>query len=237
MNVVIGGASGIGAATARLLGGQTLIADRAGGDVYCDLTDRASLDAVATQVDTLDALVVTAGVSPVQVDAHAVLDIDLAGMARALDAFDHLVGEGTAVVCIASMAAHLAIDHIPADAFAVLDAPLDEAIFGLSDNAGMAYAMAKVGVQRLARRKALEWGPRGARCVSLSPGVIATPMGLAEMAAEGGAGDLVKLGAFGRPGTPDEIAQVIAFLCSPAASFITGTDILVDGGVVAAVKS
>ena len=57
------------------------------------------------------------------------------------------------------------------------------------------------------------------------------------MAADGGAGDLVELGALGRPGEPDEIAQVIAFLCSPAASFITGTDILVDGGVVAATRT
>src|SRR6187200_2175000 len=128
MNVVIGGASGIGAATAPLLSGETLIADRAGGEVFCDLADRASLDAVAAgvaeTVDRLDALVITAGVSPVQVDARTVLDIDLAGMARVLEAFDHLIGDGSVVVCIASMAAHLAIDHIPDEAFPVLDDPL-----------------------------------------------------------------------------------------------------------------
>ena len=241
MNIVIGGASGIGAATVPLLNGTTLVADRAGGDLVCDLADRASLDAAAAQVreqvDRLDAIVLTAGVSPVQVDARTVLDIDLAGTARVLEAFDSLVGEGTAVVCIASMAAHLVAKYVPDDALPVLDDPLGDGIFALSDDPGMAYAFAKVGVQRLVRRTALAWGPRGARCVSVSPGVIATPMGLAEMAAEGGAGDLVGRGAFGRPGRPEEVAQVIAFLCSPAASFITGTDILVDGGVVAGVSS
>jgi len=241
MNVVIGGASGIGAATVPLLSGTTLVADRSGGEVFCDLADRGSLDAVAdqvrAQVDRLDALVLTAGVSPVQSDAHTVFDVDLAGTARVLEAFDALVGEGTVVVCVASMAAHLVAKHVPADALPILDDPLGDAIFALSDDAGMAYAFAKVGVQRLVRRTALAWGPRGARCVSVSPGVIATPMGLAEMEAEGGAGDLVGLGAFGRPGRPEEVAQVIAFLCSPAASFITGTDILVDGGVVAALST
>ncbi len=236
MNVVIGGASGIGAATVPLLTGPTIVADLAGGDVVCDITDPRSLEALVAQVDELDALVITAGVSPVQADARTVLDVDLRGVANVLAAFDHLVAEGTVAVCISSMAAHLTAGLFPDETLGLLEDPTSEAVLTASDDPGLAYAIAKTGVQMLVRRTASEWGPRGARCVSISPGVIDTPMGRAEIESGSGAADLLALGAFARAGDPTEIASVIAFLCSPAASFITGTDILVDGGVVAAVK-
>ncbi|MCU1387212.1 MAG: pldh-t 3 [Ilumatobacteraceae bacterium] len=238
MNIVIGGASGIGAATVPLLSGPTLVADRVGGDVACDLADRSSLEALAAGIDKLDALVVTAGVSPVQADARTVFDIDLAGMARVLDVFDRLVGRGTVVVCLSSMAAHIGGEHVSAEQLAAIDDPLGDAIFGLTDNPGFAYLMSKLGVQRMVRRKAVEWGPRGARCVSVSPGVIDTPMGALEMATEGsGAADVAKLAVLGRTGVAEDIARVVAFLCSSDAAFITGTDILVDGGVIAALRT
>jgi NAD(P)-dependent dehydrogenase (short-subunit alcohol dehydrogenase family) len=238
VNVVIGGASGIGAACAAILPGSTLVADRTGGDITCDVTDRASIEAVAGRVDDLDALVVTAGVSPVQADARTVLEVDLVGTALALDVFGPMVREGTVAVCVASMAAHLGGPYIPAEVLPLLDDPLApsfvDAVLATTTDAGMTYVIAKSGVQRLVRRTALAWGPRGGRCVSISPGVIETPMGIAEMRSGAGAAELAAMSPLGRPGRPDEIASVIAFLCSPSASFLTATDVLVDGGVVAA---
>lgn len=232
MNVVIGGGSGIGAATAALLGGETLVADLTGCAAHCDLSDPASLAALADRVERLDALVVTAGVSPSQATARQILDIDLVGMATALEAFDHLVGPTTVAVCVASMAGHL---HTPDEAqLAVLDHPQDrDAVCSLTDDPSMAYVLAKHGVLRLVRRLAASWGRRGARIVSVSPGVIDTPMGAREMASGNGADAMATGCAIGRAGHAEEVAAAIVWLVSSAASYVTGTDLLVDGGTVA----
>src|ERR1700691_3229489 len=100
MNVVIGGGSGIGQAVAQILPGLSVVAERAGTEVKCDLTDASSLTSLARDVDELDALVVTAGISPAMADARTIFDVDLAGVARVLDAFDHLVPPGVVVVCV-----------------------------------------------------------------------------------------------------------------------------------------
>jgi NAD(P)-dependent dehydrogenase (short-subunit alcohol dehydrogenase family) len=92
-------------------------------------------------------------------------------------------------------------------------------------------------VIRLAVRAAAAWGARGARIVSLSPGIVDTGMGRREYAAQPLMKTMVERTPLGRMGEADEIAAVAAFLVSDAASFITGTDLLVDGGSTEAMRS
>ena len=103
------------------------------------------------------------------------------------------------------------------------------------DEPGTAYTYAKRGVLRLVRREAPAWGQRGARLLSLSPGIIDTPMGRQENAAQPVMEAMVARRPLGRSIDADEVAAVAAFLVSPAASAMTGTDVLVDGGAVAVI--
>jgi NAD(P)-dependent dehydrogenase (short-subunit alcohol dehydrogenase family) len=102
----------------------------------------------------------------------------------------------------------------------------------------MAYPIAKQANHIRVRAASAHWGRRGARINSISPGVISTPMGQQELASPVGDGmrAMIAMSATGRLGTPDDIAAATAFLLGPDASFVTGTDLLVDGGVIAAIK-
>jgi NAD(P)-dependent dehydrogenase (short-subunit alcohol dehydrogenase family) len=83
------------------------------------------------------------------------------------------------------------------------------------------------------------WGERQARINAISPGVISTPMGRAELegANQGAIRALIAASNAKRPGTADDIAAGVEFLLGPSAGFISGTDLLIDGGVVAALRS
>jgi NAD(P)-dependent dehydrogenase (short-subunit alcohol dehydrogenase family) len=89
----------------------------------------------------------------------------------------------------------------------------------------------KWGILAYARNQAAAWGARGARIVSLSPGLIATTMGALEFEKSPGKRALYEKSPLAREGTMLEIADAVEFLASERASFISGTDLLVDGGL------
>ncbi|OLT12224.1 oxidoreductase [Actinomadura sp. CNU-125] len=96
------------------------------------------------------------------------------------------------------------------------------------------YSATKAAVQSLARTLAAELGPRGVRVNSVSPGYIDTPMFRGAVPADEVEGNRAQV-ASGRIGTPEEIAGAVAFLASADAAYVNGQDLIVDGGLVAAV--
>ena len=206
----------------------------------CDISDRRAVAALADQVRELGrfrALVHSAGISPTMADARRVIEVDLVGTQLLLDAFSDLVEPGSAAVCFSSSAAYQVGPYITADQEALLADPLapgfvDQAVESVGGDSGLAYALAKVGVIRAAARAAVRWGPRGGRVNSLAPGLIDTPMGRQEFEQQAAMQGMLEQTPLGRFGEPAEIAAAAAFLVSDAASFVTGIDLLVDGGMV-----
>jgi NAD(P)-dependent dehydrogenase (short-subunit alcohol dehydrogenase family) len=259
ISVITGGAGGMGRSSAEMLAarGPLLLTDvtesglqiaarelgAQGATVHtavCDVSDRDSVRALANEVarlGDLGGLVHTAGLSPTMASGQRVIEVDLVGTAYVLDAMLPLAGPRSAAVCIASQAAYMAaevdagIGGLPEGLLTgtVIDRLREHAPDLLTDP-GRAYAWAKRVVVDLVVAVAPAWGACGARVVSLSPGIISTPMGEAEMREQPFMQSMVDLTPLGRVGAPSEIGQVVAFLTSDAASFITGCDILVDGG-------
>ncbi|MEU6435921.1 SDR family oxidoreductase [Streptomyces albidoflavus] len=264
--VVVIGVGGMGEAIARRQGpgNRLLLADfdeatlaavaerlrGQGHEVVTQAVDVSSASSVTALAEAAAGLgpvtqvVHTAGLSPVQASPAAVLRVDLLGTALVVEEFGHAVAPGGAGVVIASMAGHMLRTPLTAEQESALaHTPAGELLrlpFADPEALGQgAYGLAKYGNRLRVQAASAAWGARGARINSVSPGVIATPMGQQEL--DGASGRtmraMVAASGTGRLGTPEDIAEAAAFLLGPGASFITGNDLLVDGGVVAALRS
>lgn len=204
----------------------------------------AGLASRVAELGPLRAVAHAAGLSPTMADWREILTVNLVGTARLVEACRPLAVADTAIVCFASVAALLALDPVDLPPDSVLDAPLaadflDQiraAVGPEIEDPGMAYTWSKRGVHRLVRREAVRFGQVGARVCSVTPGMIDTPMGRQEADARNTSAMLVDLSPLHREGSAEEVAAGAVFLLSDEASFVSGIDLPVDGGLVAAIR-
>jgi NAD(P)-dependent dehydrogenase (short-subunit alcohol dehydrogenase family) len=240
--LITGGGSGIGAATARRLAAdgygvcvtgrrreplEEVAAETGGLAVVADTSDAGSVgdavDAAVERFGGLDVLVCSAGAGASGAVAdqtlerwQGVIETNLTGAFLACNAaLPHLLESRGAVVTVASLGG--------------LRASPESAAYGAS----------KAGLIMLTQSIALDYGPRGVRANCVCPGWIRTPMAdraMDDLAAKSG-GDREAAYALAnervparRPGTPEEVAEAIAWLASPASSYVNGAVLPVDGG-------
>lgn len=212
-----------------------------------DALDRASVQAFAEKAKSLGPVkyfIDTAGASPNQTTPERIVALDLVATAVAIDEFARVISPGGAGLIISSQTGYMVhfpqeveklLALIPTDELANLDFVKRDAVA----NPGIAYIAAKrANHLRVRTAAATTWADARARINSISPGIIVTPLAYDEFqAAEESYQKMIASSPARRVGTSEEIASAAAFLLSDAASFITGVDLLVDGGVIAALES
>ncbi|MET0239633.1 MAG: SDR family oxidoreductase [Sphingobium sp.] len=210
----------------------------------CDITSRESVATLAQSVEErggFHAVVQVAGLSPSNGAFRDIIRVNLIGAVNVAEALRPLAKPGSVAILISSLGAHR---YTPSEGMvALLREPTDPDLADklaaeIGEEAaktGVGYPVSKWGMNLYARRQAVAWGEMGARIVSVSPGMIATPMGAREFARSEVKRSNYAKTPLKRECTMLEIADAVEFLASPRASFISGTDLLVDGGVTAAI--
>jgi NAD(P)-dependent dehydrogenase (short-subunit alcohol dehydrogenase family) len=209
-----------------------------------DVASRASVHALveaAAAEGDVTGVIHSAGVSPSQAPIEAILKVDLYGTALVLEEFGNVIAGGGAGVVIASQSGHR-LPALTAEQDTVLATTPTEDLLDLPMlqpgevvDTLHAYQIAKRANSLRVMAEAVRWAKRGARVNTISPGIIITPLARDELTGPRGEGyrRMVEHSPVGRAGTPDEVATVAALLMSRDGAFITGSDILMDGGVTA----
>ena len=262
--LVVIGAGSICLAIARRVGTgkQILLADisqencnaaakqlsEAGFEVHTTIVNvslRTSVQALiktATALGDITGLIHAAGVSPSQASPSTILQVDLCGTALVLEEFGNIIAQGGSGVVIASQSGHRLAALTPEEDKALATIPTEELLLlpilqlaNVRDSLH-AYQLSKRANSLRVKAEAVRWGKRQARINAISPGIIITPLAKDELAGPRGNmyRRMIELSAVGRAGTPDEVGAIGALLMGRDGAFITGADILMDGGVTAA---
>lgn len=201
----------------------------------------AALAALVAQLGDVTHVIHAAGISPVRATPQQIIAVDLVGTALVLEEFGKIVASGGAGIVIASMAGYMLPPLTPEQNAQLATAPVDELanldFVAAVPDAMAAYCLAKRANSLRTQAAAVIWGDRGARVNAISPGVIMTPLTYEEFVGSSGAGFpvMIQASAAGRVGTPDEIGEACAFLLNTP--YITGADLLMDGGIIAAMTA
>ncbi|MDE2171560.1 MAG: SDR family oxidoreductase [Sphingomonadales bacterium] len=261
--IVLLGAGSLGQAIARRIsaGKTLLLADinpqnaeaaaktlrDAGFSVSTAAVDVASLASVealvasATALGAVTGLIQAAGVSPSQAPIETILKVDLYGTALLLDRFGAVIAPGGVGLVVSSQSGYrlgaLPDDQTRALAVTPVEALLDLPFLqpGAVKDTLHAYQLSKRGNGLRVMAEAVRWGRRGARVNAISPGIIITPLANDELNGPRGPSyrGMIASSVAKRAGTPDEVANLAALLMGPDGAFITGSDMLIDGGTTA----
>ena len=223
------------------------ILNNAGFDTLPMEADLSSRDSILTVISeaqkygNIKHLVNAAGISPSQAPIENIMKVDLYGTAVLLEEVGKAIAEGGTGVTISSQSGHRMPALTPEEDELLATTPTEELLSleilqpqNIKDTLH-AYQMAKRCNVKRVMAEAVKWGNRGARINSISPGIIVTPLAIDEF--NGPRGDFYK-NMFaqcpaGRPGTPDEIAELAELILSERGAFITGSAFLIDGGATA----
>ncbi len=208
----------------------------------CDLGSEDDIRALASFAESkgpVKYLVNAAGVSPSQAPVEKILQVDLYGTSVLLEVFGQIIADGGSGIVISSQSGHRLPALMPEQDQALATTPCNELLQlpflrKITDTLKAYQYSKRCNVLRV-MYEACRWGKRGATVNSISPGIIITPLANDELHGPRKEGYLKMIAASpaGRAGTPDEVGDLAEFLMSSRGRFISGTDILIDGGTTA----
>tara|TARA_Y100001978_G_C23694949_1_gene436978 strand:- start:2032 stop:2880 length:849 start_codon:yes stop_codon:yes gene_type:complete len=212
--------------------------------MICDVSNQSAVEEAilyAAGKGHLASIIHTAGVSPQMGKADLIMKINALGTIYITEAFLKVAKPESALINIASMAGYLipglilpkrAYKYALSDQTKFFKKMMSRVnLFPQKQRAGLSYSISKNFVSWYSKKSAAQFGAKGARILSISPGSFDTDMGRLEE--KSGSAAMLGMAAIKRFGKPEEIAELIAFMASTKQGYTTGIDIPCDGGVTA----